>query len=65
MSLSRVADMKNLLTQLEEEYKKFEEKGNQVAGTRARKILQDIKTMAQELRLEIQEAKHKKEEEGA
>ena len=57
--------MKNLLTQLEEEYKKFEEKGNQVAGTRARKILQDIKTMAQELRLEIQEAKHKKEEEGA
>ncbi len=38
------------------EYEKFE-RGNKSAGTRARKALQNIKKMAQDLRIEIQESK--------
>jgi hypothetical protein len=39
------------------EYEKFE-RGNKAAGTRARKSLQEIKRIAQELRTQIQEAKN-------
>jgi hypothetical protein len=39
------------------EYEKFE-RGNKAAGTRARKNLQEIKRIAQELRTQIQEAKN-------
>lgn len=41
---------------LKQEYEKFE-KGNKSAGTRARKCLQNIKKISQELRIEIQNAK--------
>jgi len=37
---------------------KFYEKGNKAAGTRARKSLQELKKVAQEIRLEIQEWKN-------
>ena len=37
---------------------KFYEKGNKAAGTRARKTLQDLKKLAQEVRLEIQDWKN-------
>lgn len=56
--------MKNKLEQLEalvaalkEDVVKFEEKGNASAGTRLRKTLQGIKSLAQELRVDIQEKK--------
>lgn len=39
------------------EYEKFE-RGNNAAGTRARKALQEIKNCAQDLRKAIQEAKN-------
>ena len=39
--------------------KKFTEKGNKAAGTRSRKTLQEIKKVAQQLRLEIQDVKKK------
>jgi hypothetical protein len=42
---------------LKGEYEKFE-RGNKAAGTRARKHLQTIKTIAQEMRAKIQEAKN-------
>jgi hypothetical protein len=42
---------------LKSEYEKFE-RGNRAAGTRARKCLQAIKTIAQEMRAKIQEAKN-------
>ncbi|MDG5814518.1 hypothetical protein QA601_05490 [Chitinispirillales bacterium ANBcel5] len=45
---------------LKEEYEKFE-RGNKSAGTRARKSLQSIKKMAQDLRIQIQEAKKNEE----
>jgi len=42
---------------LKGEYEKFE-RGNKAAGTRARKCLQEIKRIAQEMRTKIQEAKN-------
>lgn len=43
---------------LEEDLVKFYDKGNKAAGTRARKQLQDLKKLAQEVRLEIQDIKN-------
>lgn len=41
---------------LKQEYEKFE-RGNKSAGTRARKSLQNIKKIAQDLRVAIQDSK--------
>jgi Skp family chaperone for outer membrane proteins len=65
MSLARIAELQNLLDNLKAEYEKFEVKGNQVAGTRSRKLLQDIKNLAQDIRVQIQEVKRQKDAEGA
>ncbi|MDR0330568.1 MAG: hypothetical protein LBH93_02515 [Chitinispirillales bacterium] len=51
--------MQELLSEVEalkSEYEKFE-RGNKAAGTRARKSLQTIKKIAQDLRTEIQAKK--------
>lgn len=51
--------MEELLKEIEvlkSEYDKFT-RGNKSAGTRARKCLQTIKKMAQDLRIEIQNSK--------
>lgn len=51
--------MEELLNEIEilkAEYEKFS-RGNKSAGTRARKSLQNIKKLAQNLRVEIQNAK--------
>lgn len=61
MSLAKIDELKNLIESLRSEYEKFEAKGNAVAGTRSRKLLQDIKTIAQDLRTAIQEKKREKE----
>ncbi|MBK8801138.1 MAG: histone H1 [Fibrobacteres bacterium] len=61
MSLEKIDSLKSLVEQLRAEYEKFEAKSNAVAGTRARKLLQDIKSEAQELREVIQERKRQKE----
>ncbi len=45
---------------LKVEYEKFE-RGNKSAGTRARKSLQNIKKIAQDLRTSIQESKKTEE----
>ncbi len=42
------------------EYEKFE-RGNKSAGTRARKVLQNVKSICQELRVYIQEVKTEEE----
>ena len=41
---------------LKAEYEKFE-RGNKSAGTRARKILQNVKAICQEIRVHIQDVK--------
>ncbi len=57
--MSRVEEIKNLVEETTEEMDKFYEKGNKAAGTRARKGLQELKKLAQEIRLEIQDIKNK------
>jgi hypothetical protein len=57
--MSRIDDVKSLMAELEEDLVKFYEKGNKAAGTRARKQLQDLKKLSQEIRLEIQDIKNK------
>ncbi|MGV3704239.1 MAG: histone H1 [Arcticibacter sp.] len=54
----RFTELKELLAGLEADADKFYSKGNSAAGTRLRKGLQDIKNLAQTLRLEIQESKN-------
>ena len=57
--MSRIEEVKNLMTELEDDMEKFYDKGNKAAGTRARKQLQDLKKLSQEIRLEIQDIKNK------
>ncbi|WP_340105557.1 histone H1 [Rhodohalobacter sp. 8-1] len=59
--MSRIEEVKSLMTELEEDMEKFYDKGNKAAGTRARKQLQDLKKLAQDIRLEIQAKKNKED----
>lgn len=56
--MSRIDEVKNLMTDLEVDLEKFYDKGNKAAGTRARKQLQALKKLSQEIRLEIQDIKN-------
>ena len=57
--MNRVEQMKSLLEELEPDLVKFYEKGNKAAGTRARKTLQEVKKVSQDIRLEIQKIKNR------
>ena len=54
-------DLEDLVYASRDELEKFEEAGNKAAGTRVRKAMQDIKGLAQEIRVAIQDAKNKEE----
>ncbi len=56
--MSRVEELQELVDSTKEEMVKFYDKGNKAAGTRARKGLQELKKLAQEIRLEIQDIKN-------
>jgi hypothetical protein len=56
--MSRFHEVKSLVDSLEEDMDKFYNKGNKTAGTRARKTLQDLKKLSQEIRIDIQNAKN-------
>lgn len=51
-------ELKELVASMEADVVKFSDKGNAAAGTRIRKSLQEVKTLAQKFRIEIQEAKN-------
>lgn len=55
---NRFEEVTSLMADLEEDMEKFYEKGNKAAGTRARKQLQELKKLAQDIRLHIQEIKN-------
>jgi len=55
--MKKYEDLKNLVNGLENDIQKFNS-GNAAAGTRIRKGLQEIKKMAQDMRLEVQEKKN-------
>lgn len=59
LTMSRYEEIKGLIGGLEEDMGKFYEKGNKAAGTRARKSLQQLRKLSQEVRLEIQDIKNK------
>ena len=44
---------------LKEDFEKFFVKGNKTAGTRIRKIMQELKKLSQEIRNDVQEYKDK------
>jgi hypothetical protein len=43
---------------LEDDVSKFYEKGNKAAGTRVRKLMQELKKLAQDLRVDVQNQKN-------
>ncbi len=55
--MSQFSDLKDAVDALEEDFSKFYDKGNKAAGTRVRKAMQDLKAMAQAIRVDVQEKK--------
>ncbi len=58
--MARFDQVRDLVASLEGDFDKFYNKGNQAAGTRVRKGLQDLKNLAQEIRSEVQNQKNAK-----
>jgi hypothetical protein len=56
--MARFDEIKNLVMNLEDDFDKFYNKNNQAAGTRVRKGMQDLKTLSQEIRSEVQNMKN-------
>lgn len=59
--MARFDEVKNLILSLEGDFEKFYDKKNQAAGTRVRKGMQDLKTLAQDIRSEVQNIKNEEE----
>jgi len=57
--MKRFEQVKNLIVELEGDFDKFYDKKNQAAGTRIRKGMQELKNLAQEVRIEVQDIKNK------
>jgi len=56
--MKRFDELRDLVMSLEADFEKFYDKKNNAAGTRVRKGMQDLKNLAQEIRLEIQSKKN-------
>ena len=56
--MNKYQELKDLVLSLEADFSKFYEKENAAAGTRVRKGMQDLKNMAQDIRLEVQNMKN-------
>ena len=54
--MSHIQALETEIASLKEEFEKFE-RGNKSAGTRARKVLQNIKRISQDIRIQIQSSK--------
>lgn len=59
--MGRFDEVKKLVMSLEGDFEKFYDKKNQAAGTRVRKGMQELKTMAQDIRSEVQNMKNSEE----
>jgi hypothetical protein len=55
--MSKYAELKQKVEEMEDDFHKFYEKGNKAAGTRVRKAMQDLKQFAQDVRNEVQDMK--------
>lgn len=56
--MDRFNEVKDLILGLEGDFEKFYDKKNQAAGTRVRKGMQELKNLAQEIRIEVQDIKN-------
>ncbi len=56
--MERFNELKELVNSLEADFEKFYDKENNAAGTRVRKGMQDLKNLAQEIRVEVQDKKN-------
>ncbi len=56
--MKRFDELRDLVMSLEGDFQKFYDKGNQAAGTRVRKGMQDLKNLAQDIRKEVQDIKN-------
>jgi hypothetical protein len=56
--MNRFEELKALVNSLEGDFSKFYEKENAAAGTRVRKGMQEIKNLAQQIRIEVQGKKN-------
>ncbi len=57
--MDKFTNLKNIVDSLEADFGKFYNDKNNAAGTRVRKGMQELKTLAQDIRLEVQEIKNK------
>ncbi|MCX2745643.1 histone H1 [Mangrovivirga sp. M17] len=57
--MKRYEQLLDLVQSLEGDFEKFYDKSNQAAGTRVRKGMQELKNLAQEIRVEVQDIKNK------
>jgi hypothetical protein len=56
--MNKFSEVRDLILGMEEDFVKFYDKGNQAAGTRVRKGMQDLKNIAQDIRKEVQDKKN-------
>jgi hypothetical protein len=56
--MDRHGKLKEIVDELEGDFVAFFEKGNKAAGTRIRKAMQDLKNMAQDIRVDVQKIKN-------
>ncbi len=57
--MKRFEQLRDMINDLEGDFEKFYDKGNNAAGTRVRKGMQELKNLAQEIRSEVQDIKNK------
>jgi hypothetical protein len=60
--MDRFNQLKSLVESFEKDFEKFYVKDNKAAGVRVRKHMQTLRTMAQEIRAEVQDRKKEGED---
>lgn len=56
--MEKFNEIKEIILSIEQDVEKFYQKGNKSAAVRIRKAMQDVKNLAQELRVHVQETKN-------
>jgi hypothetical protein len=57
MKMDKFTELESLIANMKDDVAKFYEKSNNAAGVRVRKTLQDVKALAQAIRIDISEQK--------
>jgi hypothetical protein len=55
--MDKFTELESLIANMKDDVAKFYEKSNKAAGIRVRKTLQDVKALAQAIRIDISEQK--------